>query len=213
MSLRTPLLAAAAAALLAGCGSIGGPKVAIKVYSPPTQVRADPAWPQVDWSLSVGASAGLEALDSSRIAVRPTPNELQTYKGAAWADTAPDLLRNAVVEAFEDSGRIRSVTHVGGGSGSERAEIGLHLEVRAFEGDYASGAPEAVIEVQARLLDRRGHGVATRRFRHAVPGATPEVPSMVDAFGQAMSAISGDIVGWTLVEGERLRTAPRDADD
>ena len=31
MSLRTPLLAAAAAVVLAGCGSIGGLKVAIKV--------------------------------------------------------------------------------------------------------------------------------------------------------------------------------------
>jgi cholesterol transport system auxiliary component len=212
MSLRSPLFAAAAAVLLAGCGSLGGPKVAIKVYSPPTQVRVDPAWPRVDWSLSVGATAGLEALDSPRIAVRPTPNELQTYKGAAWADNAPDMLRNAIVEGFEESGRIGSVTRVGGGSGSERADLGLHLEVRAFEGDYASGAPEAVIEVQARLLDRRGEGLATRRFRQAVPGATPEVPSMVDAFGQAMSAITTDVVGWTLVEGERLRAAPRRED-
>ena len=213
MSLRTPLLAATAAVVLAGCGSIGGPKVAIKVYSPPTQVLADPAWPQVDWTLAVGASAAIEALDSPRIAVRPTPNELQTYKGAAWADTAPEMLRGAIVEGFEESGRVGSVVRIGGGSGSERADIGLYLDVRAFEGDYASGAPEAVVEVQARLVDRRGEGVATRRFRHAVPGATPAVPSMVDAFGTAMSALATEVVGWTLVEGERLREGSRGAGD
>ena len=198
MSLRTPLLAAAAAVVLAGCGSIGGPKVAIKVYSPPTQVLADPAWPQVDWTLAVGASAAIEALDSPRIAVRPTPNELQTYKGAAWADTAPEMLRGAIVEGFEESGRVGSVVRIGGGSGSERADIGLYLDVRAFEGDYASGAPEAVVEVQARL---------------AVRGASPAVPSMVDAFGTAMSALATEVVGWTLVEGERLREGSRGAGD
>lgn len=204
MSHRKPLLALVVAALLAGCGSIGGPKVAIKVYAPPTQVRVDPSWPQVDWSLAVLTTAGIEALDSPRIAVRPTPNELQAYKGATWADTAPDLLRSAMVEGFEESGKVASVTRAGGGSGGERSDLFLHLEVRSFETDYASGAPEAVIEVQARLQDRSGGGLATRRFRHAVPGAGADVPSMVDAFGSAMSALTTDVVGWTLVEGERL---------
>lgn len=201
---RPALLAAGIAALLAACGSIGGPKLDIRTYDPRTDVPVDPAWPQVDWSLTVGATAGIEALDSSRIAVRPRPNELLSYKGAVWADTAPDLLRAKIVAAFEDSGRIPSVNRWGGGGG-DRSDLSLVLEVRAFETDYASGRPEAVVEVQARLLHRRGGGIATRRFRHAVPGTTAEIPDMVTAFGEAMSALSGEVVGWTLVEGQRLR--------
>jgi cholesterol transport system auxiliary component len=203
--MKTPALLLATALLAAGCGSLGGPKVAIKVYSPPTQVQVDPAWPMADWTLAVGTSSAVEALDSPRIAVRPTPNELQTYKGAAWADTAPDMLRAAVVEGFEDSGKIASVARFGGGSGSERSDLALQLEIRAFETDYGSGAPEAVIEVQARLVDRRGDAFATKRFRRAVAGASAEVPAMVDAFGDAMSGLTTDVVGWTLVEGNRLR--------
>src|SRR5690606_36105167 len=68
MTLRKPLLVLAAALALTACGSIGGPKIAIKVYDPETRVRVDPAWPQVDWSLSIGTTAGIEALDSVRIA-------------------------------------------------------------------------------------------------------------------------------------------------
>jgi cholesterol transport system auxiliary component len=203
--IRHILLASACAFAVTACGSLGGPKVAIKVYSPPTQVQVDPAWPMADWTLAVGTSSAVEALDSPRIAVRPTPNELQTYKGAAWADTAPDMLRAAVVEGFEDSGKIASVARFGGASGSDRSDLGLQLEIRAFETDYGSGAPEAVIEVQARLVDRRGDAFATKRFRRAVAGASAEIPAMVDAFGETMSQLTTDVVGWTLVEGNRLR--------
>ncbi len=197
------LAALAVVVSLSGCGSLGGPDVAVQVYSPETRVVPDPAWPTVDWQLAVATTAGSQALDSSRIAVRPTPNELQTYKGALWADDAPELLESAVVEAFEDSGRIASVIRYGGGS--RGGDIGLLMEVRAFESVYAGATPEAVIEVQARLIDVRGDGLATKRFRHAAPVSGVEVPQVVDAFGSAMSAISKDIVGWTLSEGQRLR--------
>lgn len=202
------LAALAVVASLSGCGSLGGPDVAVQVYSPETRVVPDPAWPTVDWHLSVATFAGHQALDSSRIAVRPTPNQLQTYKGAAWADDAPELLETAVVEAFEDAGRLPSIVRYGGGS--RGGDISLVMEVRAFESVYAGATPDAVIEVQARLTDVRGDGVATRRFRHAAPVSGVEVPQVVDAFGTAMSAISKDIVGWTLAEGERLRAAARD---
>jgi cholesterol transport system auxiliary component len=196
------LLASACAVLLAGCGSLGGPEVRTQVYSPQTAVQADPSWPTAAWNLTVGTQAANQMLDSVKIAVRPTPDELQTYKGAAWADTAPELLLTSVVEAFEDSGKIVSVSRAGGGS---RGDVGLMLEIRQFETVYRGASPEAVIEVQARLVDFRGEGVATRRFRHAIPGTSPDVPTMVSAFGDAMTAVSRDVVGWTLAEGNRLR--------
>lgn len=193
--------ALAVAAALGGCASFGGPEVAVQVYSPETRVAPDPSWPQADFLLSVAATAASQAIDSSRIAVRPTPNALQTYKGALWADDAPQLLETAVVEAFEDSGRVAGVSRYGGRS---RGELGLVMEVRAFESVYTGPTPDAVIEVQARLVDFRGEGVRTKRFRHAVPVNGVEVPQVVEAFGEAMSLVSRDIVGWTLVEGQAL---------
>lgn len=201
MSRASLITIGALAALLAGCGSIGGPRTEVTVYSPATAVTVDPSWPEVDWSLSVGVQAANAMLDSPRIAVRPTANELQTYKGARWADNAPDLLQTALVEAFEDSGRIPSVMRVGGGS--SRGDYGLFVEVRQFETVYEDGTPAAVIEVQARLVKLRGGGlVASQRFRHAVPGRTPEVDDMVAAFGDAMSALGTDLVTWTLTKAK-----------
>lgn len=201
MSRASLITIGALAALLAGCGSIGGPRTEVTVYSPATAVTVDPSWPKVDWSLSVGVQAANAMLDSPRIAVRPTANELQTYKGARWADNAPELLQTALVEAFEDSGRVPSVMRVGGGS--SRGDYGLFVEVRQFETVYEDGTPAAVIEVQARLVKLRGGGlVASQRFRHAVPGRTPEVDDMVAAFGDAMSALGTDLVTWTLTKAK-----------
>ena len=205
MSRASLFTAGVLAVLLAGCGSIGGPKTEVTIYSPTTAVTVDDAWPKVDWSVSVGVQSANAMLDSPRIAVRPTANEMQTYKGARWADNAPDLLQTAVVEAFEDSGRMPSVMRFGGGT--LRGDYGLWLEVRQFESVYEGSAPQAVIEVQARLVKLRGGGlVASKRFRHAVPSQTPAVDDIVTAFGSAMSALGTDIVGWTLTEGSRAPT-------
>ena len=206
---RVSLLAAGAMLLLGGCAAIGGPKTEVKVYAPATAITADPSWPSADWSLSVGVQAANQMLDSSRIAVRPTPDRFQTYKAAAWADSAPDLLQTALVEGFEDSGKIAAVGRFGGGG---RGDFGLVLEVRAFETVYRGDQPEAVIEAQATLFRLRGGRdvVASRRFRQAVPGAAPDLDSMVAAFGQALSALSTEAVGWTLVEGERVVKAARE---
>lgn len=194
----------AVALLLAGCGSLGGPKVDVTVFAPATPVQTDPAWPQADWTLSVGVQAANPLLDSPRIAVRPSANQVQTYKGARWANNPPDLLETALMQGFEDSGRIASVSRLGG---SGRGDLGLIIEVRAFETVYRDGGPEAVVEVQARLLQIRAGQVVSKRFRQTVPGAGADIESMVDAFGRAMSALSTDVVGWTLVEGNRLRQA------
>jgi cholesterol transport system auxiliary component len=205
---RASLTTAAALAvlLLGGCASIAGPRTTVKVYSPATAVTVDPAWPQVDWSLSVGVHAASGMLDSTRIVVRPSPNVVQTYKGARWADNAPDLLQTAMLEAFEDSGRVPSVMRLGGGN--TRGNYGMWLEVRQFETVYEGSAPQAVVEVQAWLVVLPGGRVlATQRFRHAVPGRTPAVDDMVAAFGEAMSSLGTEVVGWTLTEGARAEAA------
>ncbi len=191
----------AALLLLAGCTAIGGPKTEVSIYSPQTRIQADPAWPAVDWQLTVGTPDTHALLDSQRIAVRPTPDRLQTYKGARWADTAPELVQLALVEAFEDSGKIAAVSRWGGG----RGDFGLFTDLRSFETVYDGGTPKVVIEIQARLVKHRGGGglVAARRFRTEVSPSGPDIEPVVAAFGDALSQIGADIVGWSLVEGER----------
>lgn len=187
---------------LAGCGSLLGARgEAPTVLAPQVQVRTDPAWPQVDWQLAIATPQSSESLATSRIAVQPQPGTLEVYAGALWLDTAPELVQNALIRGFEDSGKILAVSGFGGGV---RGDFALLLDLRHFESIYRDGTPEATVELRARLVHFRGNRVvAARTFRNAVPAQGVEVARVSDAFGQALSATVTDVVGWTLVEGQQ----------
>ena len=130
------------------------------------------------------------------------PGELQVYKGAVWAQPAPDLLQDTLLRAFEDSGRIPGVARRGSGIAGDYE---LLLDLRRFESDYAGGGnPSAVVEVGAKLVAARNNSViASRTFRQAGASASTDIAAVAHAFDRSLGAITGEIVGWTLVEGQR----------
>jgi cholesterol transport system auxiliary component len=196
--------------LLTGCLGLGGDKNVV-VYSPQVKIEVKPEWPSVSWPLVIGRPMASEALDSSGIAVRPAPGELQVYAEAQWSDAAPDMLQTALVHGFEDSGKIASVGRMSTGL---HGDFGLMLDLRQFESVYEdpSQPPSAVIEVQAKLLANANNSVlATRTFRVVVPARDKEVPQVVDAFRGAMTDVVGQVVGWTLMTGQANVQAPASA--
>ncbi|KFN43635.1 ABC-type transport auxiliary lipoprotein family protein [Arenimonas oryziterrae] len=195
------LIALALAALLAGCSVLGG-KEPVKVYVP-RAIAADAStdWPKVDWSLLVLRPGAGQALDSERIAVRPEAGYIQVYKGAIWSDAAPDLVQNAVLRRLEDSGKILSVSRPGSGV---RGEYQLVTELRAFESTYRNpGQPEAVIEVQAKLIHTTDASVvASRTFRDVQAAGSEDVPAVVEAFSQSLDRVATQLAGWALSNGQ-----------
>lgn len=193
--------AAFLAATLAGCALLGGgERGEFTLYAPDPRVPADPAWPSADWQLSLGPPSAARVIDSFRIAVRPTPGELQVYKGARWAKTPTDMLQDALLRTLEDSGRIGAVARQGTGVA---ADYKLVLDLRRFEADYAGSAlPAATIEVNAKLLHAVDQDiVASRTFLRAEPAAGTDVAQVSDAFTRSLGQLSHDIAGWVLQTG------------
>ncbi|MCD7100276.1 ABC-type transport auxiliary lipoprotein family protein [Stenotrophomonas sp. MMGLT7] len=190
------LLPLSACSLLAS-----GSRDAVTIYAPQVSVAPDPAWPQVAWQLSVAKPSAARIVDSPRINVRPSPDELEVYRGVTWAQSATDMVEDSVLRAFEDSGRIAGVARSATGI---RADYRLVLDLRRFEADYAGQAlPAATIELNAKLLhniDQRI--VASRTFVQAVPAATTGTADVAKAFEQALSKATSDVVGWTLTSGQ-----------
>jgi cholesterol transport system auxiliary component len=192
----------ALALVLGGCSLLGGgSKEAATIYAPDPRVQADPSWPQVGWQLSIGHPAAARMVDSLRIAVRPTPGELQVYKGANWAKTPSEQLQDTLLRALEDSGKISAVGRQGSGIA---ANYKLILDLRRYEADYAGAAvPAATIEVNAKLLHAPGNDVVgARTFLQAVPAGATDVGSVADAFSQALGGVGGEIAGWALSAGD-----------
>src|SRR5690606_16388199 len=104
-------------ATLGACSLLGGGEQRVRstIYAPDPRVAADPSWPHAQWQLSLAPANAARMIDSFRIAVRPTPDELQVYRGATWAKTPTDMLQDAILRALEDSGRLPSVARQGAG--------------------------------------------------------------------------------------------------
>lgn len=204
------LMAAAllAATMLGGCSILGGSKDRQILYSPQPALQADSSWPSVDWQLTIATVQVARPADSARIAVRPTPQELQVYKDAAWAQRPSELLEQALLRMLEDSGKIPAVSRVGSGV---NGDFRLLLDMRRFESDYAGGAvPQAVIEVNAKLLHAGDDGVvASRTFTQSVPASGTAVPEVVQAFEQGLGRVSRDLSGWVLATGQAHRRGHR----
>jgi cholesterol transport system auxiliary component len=204
MPLRTArsALAIGLMLMLAGCSILSDkPKSTSTIYAPEPKVQTDATWPKVDWQLVIAPPSSARIVDSLRIAVRPTPGELQVYRGAQWARQPSDMLVDTVLRALEDSGRIGGVARQGAGLA---ADYKLLFELRRFESDYAQAAvPSATIEVSAKLLHVSGQKViASKVFLQATPAASTEVADVARAFEQSLSSIGRDITGWTLTSGD-----------
>ncbi|MCC8669261.1 ABC-type transport auxiliary lipoprotein family protein [Xanthomonas arboricola] len=202
MRLLRPMLCVSLLAL-GGCSVLtGGDKKPATIYAPNVRIAPNPSWPQVSWQLSVSKPSAARVIDSPRINVRPTPGELQVYHGAGWAQPATDMLEDSVVRAFEDSGKIAAVARIGTGI---RSDYKLAIDLRRFEADYAGQSlPSATIELNAKLLHAADQRVvASRTFLVARPSSGTDTAAVAAAFEQAMTQVTTELVGWTLVTGQQ----------
>lgn len=197
---------------MAGCGILPK-KENIQVFAPQIKVAPDAAWPVVSWQLTIARPSTSKLLDSSRMVVSPSPDTLQVYQAASWTDSVPDLVQTIVANAFEDSGKI---TAVGRQATAVRADILLLLDIRHFEAVYADPAlnsragqspPNAMIEINAKLLDSNGRVIATRTFSRSAPASATAVPAVAHAFDDALTGLTSELVGWTLNSGQQARAA------
>ncbi len=191
---------------LGGCSILGNNKDPSTIYAPDPRVEADASWPSVTWQLEIARPDAARMIDSLRIAVRPTPGELQVYKGASWAKTPSEQIEDAVLRTLEDSQKIAAVAPKGSGMATDYT---LLMELRRYEADYAGNAvPAATIEVNAKLLRSPDQAiVASRTFLQAVPAGGTDTASVAQAFGTALGGLAHDVGGWTLTVGDADRRA------
>lgn len=150
----------------------------------------------VGWSLRITTPQAERMIDSSRIAVFPQGDVVSVYQGARWSDSATTLLRNRLVDAFRDDGRIGALSS---DDDSLQADYSLSGDLRAFQSVYQDGQPVVVIRLDARLVQNNGlRIVATRRFDISQPVNGKAVPQVVAAFGQASDALANQLVTWTM---------------
>jgi cholesterol transport system auxiliary component len=187
--------------VLAACSVLPKAETPNIYLLPATPLPASTASP-TNLALRVAAPSTPRTLEGTRVAVVPETNVITAYKGSRWSDNVPSLLRDRILDAFRDDGRIARLST---DEGNLHADLELGGDLRAFQSEYRDGAPVVVIRYDARLVDARTEYIlATRTFTITQPASGKEIPQVIVAFGQASDALSAQMVAWTIEQ-----SAPR----
>lgn len=194
------------AMFVSGCVSLlpettpPAPRYHIAAFSDPRLEGAP-----LDWSLTVEDPRAARVYDTTRIAVSAAPGRIEFLPGVEWADRAPRLFQIALVQTFEDAGRILSV---GDRTTIPVADIVLETDIRRMEAALQNGGRDVRVSVFARLGDGRGRVYAARLFETAAPAAGRNGDGVARAFNDAFQRMMPEIVLWTYEEGAAAKEAP-----
>lgn len=196
---RHLLLGAAALVLLSGCGGgdLLGPGKSPQLYLlKPDFGPVD--GPTVSWALDIAQPDAADNLDTSRIALFNPPARMDYYANAAWPDRLPQLVQAALVQAFEQSGKIASVAPDEAGL---RSDYMLQTEIRDFNAVYDAPdtAPKVKVRIMAKLVHTHARDIVqTLEVSQEAPAGANSVDNVVIAASQALTASLKQIVEWTL---------------
>jgi cholesterol transport system auxiliary component len=204
-------IASFCAIALAACGlpDLGsGPPPDLYVLSPKSTFPEE--LPTVDWQLVVEEPSTAKGIDTDRIAIAPSALEVKYLAGSRWADRAPRMVQQLLIQSFENTKKIVSV---GRQSIGLRSDFVLKVELREFQAEKTSEGG-TIVRVRLNLKLVRialGQIVASQSFESVKPANSENVSDIVQAFDDAVGAVLKRAVSWTLKSGEETKEKkPRD---
>jgi cholesterol transport system auxiliary component len=152
----------------------------------------------VDAQLAIAVPYAPAAIETHRIAMSRSPTSLDYLADGDWTDRVPPLVRNALIEAFENS---KAFAAVGADSFDLRPNFVLESELRHFEAVYDSptGPPVVWAQIAVKLVKVPQHTILAETLISArQPAAANATPQIVLAFDGAMADAAKQIVAWML---------------
>ena len=186
--------------LLGACSSLlpsSGPAPDLYTLSPAT--RFPDGLQRADWQLMIEEPSAVGGVDSNRIAVQPTPNEVRYFAEVRWVERAPRLVQGLLVESFERSRAIAAVERYTVGF---KADYVLRSEIRDFQAElFGADAPVVHVRLTAKLVRASRQDILwSRDFEARVPAdsVTVTATDIIAGFDQALGQVMAELVAATL---------------
>lgn len=194
---------ALAALLLGSCGPI----VQIGAKAPPAEalliIEADARPTAADAlpaALNKGPTLAVELpqlptmLQTLRLAVRTSDNEIQYLLAASWAETPSRLVQRLLADTLS----ARGMAVIDRSQASARADAALSGTLRDFTLDVRGKAPVVTVRFDAQLT-RPGTArpLAIRRFDATEPVASEAPVDVAAALSRATNRLAADLADWT----------------
>ena len=141
--------------------------------------------------IEVTVPSALQVLDTEKIVAEPSTGVVTYLSDAQWSDRLPKLLQARMIEAFENSSRIRTVARAGD---RVSADAQLVTDIRQF----GIEGKEAVVELSVKLIGTRGGRInAAKIFVARVPAPATAGGAAASAINDALNIVLVDLVKWT----------------
>jgi cholesterol transport system auxiliary component len=141
--------------------------------------------------IEVTVPSALQVLDTEKIVAEPSTGVITYLSDAQWSDRLPKLLQARMIEAFENSARIRTVARAGD---RVSADAQLVTDIRQF----GIEGKEAVVELSVKLIGTRGGRInAAKIFIARVPAPAAAGGASASAINDALNIVLVDLVRWT----------------
>jgi len=213
MKLRPLTLAAALAlALTTSCSGVlpgSGEPARLFTLTPKTTYGDD--LPKVNWQLTIDTPLAEAGLNTTRIALRHSPVNLEYYARAEWVDRAPLLVQTLLIESFESSGKIVAVARQ---SVSLRSDYNLLCELREFQAEYQGDerVPKVHVRINAKLVKMPERIIVGSTTAEYVDRAkSSDLDAIVEAFDDMLGKSVKRIVEWTLRTGAEADAKAKEA--
>jgi cholesterol transport system auxiliary component len=159
-----------------------------------TATRAAPR--QIDFIIEEPSASGV--LNTDRILVRPSSTQVQYLPDARWSESAPAMIRSAMVDSFERSGAFR---YVGRDPLALSGNLVLVTNLTAFHADVEPQTDTGTVRVSlvARLVREDGAAIiATRTFSREVAVPNAATATIVAAYEVTAQGVLADLTQWVL---------------
>lgn len=198
----------AGALFLTGCVSVlpepKEPPTLYRLTVPPKALQLPSATDPI--AVNIEYPAMPKALSGTDIVLSPDGRRLTVASGALWAEAAPNMLRNLLIDTLQSTPEIAGIIP----KGSTRVPFRLNMNIRRFEAVFTDGEsqpPTAIIQITASLTETRGRRLkSTRQFAVQQRAAARSVSQIVAAKDSAAQQLMQEITGWMKSE---LKLSPR----
>jgi cholesterol transport system auxiliary component len=138
--------------------------------------------------------SALKSLDAPEIVVKTSPTQIQYLANSQWPDRLPKVVQARLVEALENTGRVRAVARPGEGL---VIDYQIVTDIRAFQANVGAGAKSAEVELSVKLVsDRTGMVVRSKVFVAEAPLSSTDPTAVVNALNAAFDAVARAMVKW-----------------
>jgi cholesterol transport system auxiliary component len=155
---------------------------------------AAPGGPRLALAISVARPGSPSSLDTERIAVVKPGQGFDYLAGARWADPAPQMLKQLLVDSLAADGGFAAAVAA---PSRVPTDLLLDVELRHFEAVYASidAPPRVRVELKANLVDpRKGVRLASFDSSFDATAERNDRRAVIAAFEQATDRAVAEVV-------------------